>query len=104
MFNSNEIRIKMQNSECKKTDNNESVFHEKSHDSLYSSIFHEKIIVIFEDNCCQIQVLQTSLILTDMNSYSEFCLLSLKYQHVFIDDRYNVFENRDVFVISSSCY
>ena len=38
---------------------------------------HEKIIVIFEDNHHQIQVFQTLLILTDINSYSEFCLLNL---------------------------
>jgi len=38
MFNSNEMRMKMQNSEYEKMSNNESVFCEKSHDSLYFSI------------------------------------------------------------------
>ena len=45
MFNSDEMRMKMQNSECKKMSDNESVLHEKSHDSLYSSISS------WEDHC-----------------------------------------------------
>ena len=38
IFNSNEIKTEIWNSECKKTDDNKSILCKKSHDLLYSSI------------------------------------------------------------------
>jgi len=38
MFNSDEIETEMWNSEHREINNRESVLHEESHDSLYSSI------------------------------------------------------------------
>ena len=45
MFNSERIETKMQNSEHKETDDNESVFYERFHDSLYS------LISSWKDHC-----------------------------------------------------